>query len=393
MEFMQLTNDQQLMLNGECGEAARQSMEILAALGKIYGAKDMVSITSAQVAGVSYKTIGEAGLEYLQDFAAAGACVRIPTFLNPAGMDREQWQKLKVPAAFAKKQLEILSAFSKMGISSTCTCTPYLVGIRPKLGEHIAWSESSAISFANSVLGARTNREGGPSALAAAVCGCTPNYGLHLDENRIANLLVKVETPLKGTSDFGAMGAFVGEAAKGKTPAFVGVKAASEDRLKSLGASMAAWGSTAIYFMKGVTPEWNVVKGAEELTFGAAELAATREKMGGEGKPDIIAIGCPHASLQEIEEVAARVRGKKLQTKLWVCTARQTLEAADNAGFTREIEQAGGNVVADTCMVVCPLEEMGMAHAACNSGKAAKYLTNMFKKKVVYGDVEDIICE
>ena len=353
----------------------------------------MVPITSAQVAGVSYKTIGEAGLEYLQDFAAAGARVRIPTFLNPAGMDREQWKELSVPAAFAKKQLEILSAFSKMGISSTCTCTPYLVGIRPKKGEHIAWSESSAISFANSVLGARTNREGGPSALAAAVCGCTPNYGLHIEENRIANLLVKVEAPLKGTSDFGAMGAFVGEAAKGKTPAFVGVKGASEDRLKSLGASMAAWGSTAIYFMKGVTPEWNVSQGAEEITFGAKELKATREKMGGEGKPDIIAIGCPHASLAEIEEVAAKVRGKKLKTKLWVCTARKTKEAADKAGFTREIEQAGGNVVADTCMVVCPLEEMGITHAACNSGKAAKYLTNMFKRKVVYGDVEDIICE
>jgi len=390
---MELTSEQQLMLNGERGEAARQSMEILSALGKIYGAADMVPITSAQVAGVSYKTIGDAGLEYLQDFAAAGARVRIPTFLNPAGMDREQWQTLKVPAAFAKKQLEILSAFSKMGISSTCTCTPYLVGIRPKLGEHIAWSESSAISFANSVLGARTNREGGPSALAAAVCGFTPNYGLHLDENRVANLLVKVEVPLKGTSDFGAMGAYIGEAAKGKVPAFTGVKAASEDRLKSLGASMAAWGSAAIYFMKGITPEWNVAQGAEEITFGARELSAMREKMGGAGKSDIIAIGCPHASLQEIEEVAARVKGKKLKTKLWVCTARKTKEAADKAGFTREIEQAGGNVVADTCMVVCPLEEMGITHAACNSGKAAKYLTNMFKKKVVYGDVEDIVCE
>lgn len=389
---MHLTPEQQSMLDGERGEAARQSMEILSALGRIYGARGMVPVTSVQVAGVSYKTIGEAGLEYLQDFAAAGAKVRVPAFLNPAGMDREQWQTLKVPAAFAKKQLEILSAFSKMGISSTCTCTPYLVGIRPKLGEHIAWSESSAISFANSVLGARTNREGGPSALAAAICGFTPNYGLHLDENRVANLIVKVETELKGTSDFGAMGACIGEAAKGKVPAFTGVKAASEDRLKSLGASMAAWGSTAIYSMKGITPEWNVAQGAEEITFGAKELKETREKMQGDGEPDIIAIGCPHASLSEIEEVAAKVRGKKLKTKLWVCTARKTKEAAEAAGYVKAIEDAGGKVVADTCMVVCPLEEMGIRHAACNSGKAAKYLTNTFRRKVVYGDVEDIVC-
>ncbi|MCX6770475.1 MAG: aconitase X catalytic domain-containing protein [Candidatus Micrarchaeota archaeon] len=393
MAFMQLSSEQQSMLEGELGGAARQSMEILCALGRIYGARNMVPITSAQVAGVSYKTIGDAGLEYLQDIASAGARVRVPTFLNPAGMDREQWQALKVPPAFAKKQLEILAAFAKMGISSTCTCTPYLVGIRPKLGEHIAWSESSAISFANSVLGARTNREGGPSALAAAICGCTPNYGLHLDENRVANLRVLVDVELKGMSDYGAMGAYAGEAAKGKTPAFIGVKGATEDRLKSLGASMAAWGSTALYFMKGITPEWNVAQGAEEITFGAQELRAMREKMGGDGKPDIIAIGCPHASLSEIEEVAEKVQGKKLATKLWVCTARKTKEAADKAGFTRTIEQAGGNVVADTCMVVCPLEEMGITHAACNSGKAAKYLTNMFKRKVVYGDVEDIVCK
>jgi predicted aconitase len=390
---MELTREQQSMYDGESGEACRQSMEILAALGKIYGARDMVPITSVQIAGVSYKTIGEAGLEYLQGFAAAGARVRIPAFLNPAGMDREQWNELGVPAEFAKKQIEVLDAYAAMGIGMTCTCTPYLVGIRPKLGEHIAWSESSAISFANSVLGARTNREGGPSALAAAICGCTPNYGLHLDENRVANLFVKVETPLKGMSDFGALGAFVGEAAKGKVPAFVGVKGASEDKLKSLGASMAAWGSTALYFMQGITPEWNMADGSEEIVFGAQELAQTRGKIQGEGEPDIIAIGCPHASLSEIEEVAARVRGKKLATKLWVCTARKTKEAADKAGFTREIEQAGGNVVADTCMVVCPLEEMGIRHAACNSGKAAKYLANMFKRKVVYGDVEDIVCK
>lgn len=392
-EGMELTKKQQSMLDGESGEACRQSMEILVALGKIYGAKGMIPITSAQIAGVSYKTIGDAGLEYLQDLAGKGARVAIPAFLNPAGMDSEQWKGLGVPEAFAKKQLEVLASYRSMGIAMTCTCTPYLVGIRPKLGEHIAWSESSAVSFANSVLGARTNREGGPSALAAAICGCTPNYGLHLDENRVADFLVKVDVPLKGMADFGALGAFAGEAAKGKAPAFTGVAGATEDRLKSLGASMAAWGSSAIYFVKGVTPEWNVEEGAEEISFGSQELKEAREKMGGDGKPDIIAIGCPHASLAEIEEVAAAVKGKRLKSKLWVCTARKTREAAQKAGYVKAIEDAGGNVVADTCMVVCPLEEMGFSHAACNSGKAAKYLTNMFKRKAVYGDVGDIVCE
>ena len=392
---MQLTSEQQSMLEGEKGEACRQSMEILSALGKIYGAQGMIPVTSAQIAGVSYKTIGDAGLEYLQDMVKNSARVRIPAFLNPAGMDREQWQKLKVPAAFAKKQLEVLDAYKAMGISLSCTCTPYLVGIRPKKGEHVAWSESSAIAFANSVLGARTNREGGPSALAAAICGVTPNYGLHLDVNRSCALLVKVEADVKTSADFGALGAFVGENAKGRNPAFTGIAKASEDKLKGLGASMAASGSVALYNMHGITPEWNVADKAEAITFTARELASYREKLGAgsKEKPDIIAIGCPHASLAEIEEVAARVHGKKVGCELWVCTARKTKEAADKAGFTAAIEAAGGHVVADTCMVVCPIEEMGFKTAACNSGKAAKYLASMCKQKVVFGDVEDIICK
>jgi predicted aconitase len=173
-----LSEEEQRMFDGEEGEAKRQSMEILVALGRIYEAERMIPITSAQVSGVSYKTIGEAGLEYLEDLVQKGAKTSIPTFLNPAGMDVSQWKEMKIPEDFAKKQIKVLEAYSKMSIMKTCTCAPYFIGIRPKQGEHIAWAESSAVAFANSVLGARTNREGGPSALAAAICGVTPEYGL-----------------------------------------------------------------------------------------------------------------------------------------------------------------------------------------------------------------------
>ncbi len=388
---MHLTKKEQSMSDGEAGEAARQSMEILAALGRIYGAQNMIPVSSVQVAGVSYKTIGDAGLEYLRDLAAKGAKVRVKTFLNPAGMDRGQWKEMRVPENFAKKQLEVLGAYSSMGIEATCTCTPYFIGVRPSKGEHIAWSESSAVAFANSVLGARTNREGGPSALAAAICGVTPNYGLHLDENRISNFVVEVEAELKTSSDFGAMGYAVGEMAKGRHVAFTRVKSASEDHLKALGAAMAASGSAALFYMKGITPEYNVSDSAERITFSAKELALTKGKMGTNEKPQLVAIGCPHASIDEIAEVAALVNGKKLSTDLWVCTARQTKEKADRLGYTRAIEAAGGRVISDTCMVVCPLEEMGYKVTASNSGKAAKYLSSMQKQKVVFGDVKDII--
>lgn len=380
------------MYDGEMGEATRSSMEILVALGKIYDAKRMIPVTSAQIAGVSYKTIGEAGLDYLKHMAENGAKVQIPSFLNPAGMDRAQWRGMKIPEHFAKKQIEVLDSYARMGITMSCTCTPYLVGLRPKIGEHIAWSESSAVSFSNSVLGARTNREGGPSALAAAVCGVTPEYGFHLDENRVSDFVIDVEADLKTTTDFGAMGYYLGSIIKSRNPAFTGMKNATEDKLKGLGAAMAASGSVALFFAKGITPEYNVSEKPEKITFTQKELDETKAKLDSGEKPDLITIGCPHASIAEIKEVAEAVKGKTLDCNLWVCTARQTKAVADELGYTKIIEAAGGRVVADTCMVVCPLEDMGYRVTGCNSGKAAKYLSSLCKQKVVFGNIGDIIC-
>ncbi|MEW6036301.1 MAG: aconitase X catalytic domain-containing protein [Candidatus Micrarchaeota archaeon] len=389
---MELSKEEQAMFDGERGEAARESMEILVALGRIYCAERMVPVSSAQVSGVSFKTIGQAGLEYLQGLAIKGARTRIPTFLNPAGMDAEQWKEMGVPEDFAMKQIAILDAYSGMGIMKTCTCTPYFIGIRPGRGEHVAWAESSAVAFANSVLGACTNREGGPSALAAAICGVTPYYGLHAPENRVARLVVDVSgCELRTTADFGALGYAIGSMAKDRYPAFTGMNRASEEQLKVLGASMAATGSVPLFFAKGITPEWSVAEDAEAVPFGAKELAAEKGRMDCAAKPDLVTIGCPHASLNEIREVARMVSERKPTCGFWVCTARKTKDEAVRLGYARDIEAAGGKVVADTCMVVCPLEQMGYRVTGTNSGKAAKYLPNLCRQRVAFGDIGDIL--
>ncbi len=389
-----LSKEEQKMLNGEFGEATQQAMEILLAIGKIYNAEKMIPVSSAQISGVSYKTIGDATLEYLQEMVKKGARVRIPSFLNPAGMDLENWKKMKVPKDFAEKQLQILEVYTQMGINPTCTCTPYLIGVRPKLKEHIAWSESSAVCFANSVLGARTNREGGPSALAAAICGITPYYGLHLEENRISNLEIIVQAKLKDSSDFGAMGYFLGSIIKEKIPAFRGINSADEDKLKALGAAMAATGSAALFYVENITPEFVLSDKHEEIIFEEKDLQEIKEKINLETKnqkPELIAIGCPHASLDEIKKVSELVKGKKLACDLWVCTSRIVKEKAEKSGYVKTIEDAGGIVVADTCMVVCPIEEIGYKITGVNSGKAAKYLPSFNKQKVVFGNTEEIL--
>ncbi len=176
---MLLTDEERAMLDGSAGRAAQKAMQILAALGEIYGAERLVPVSSVQISGVSYDNLGEAGLEFLDEMADGGGHARVLTTLNPAGMDVENWQAMGISPDFARQQARVIEAFARMGVTTTCSCTPYLFGNLPHYGEHVAWAESSAVCFANSVLGARTNREGGPSALAAALTGRTPAYGLH----------------------------------------------------------------------------------------------------------------------------------------------------------------------------------------------------------------------
>lgn len=394
---MYLTSEEESMYNGEKGSAVQKSMEILVALGDIYDAEKMVNIDSAQISGVSYKTIGDAGLEYLEELAATGVKVNVPSTLNPAGVDLEQWKELGFSEEFAEKQIRIVDAYQKMGISTTCTCTPYLVGNVPSLGSHIAWSESSAVCYANSVLGARTNREGGPGALAAAICGKTAAYGYHLDENRKASFFFNVETKLSRT-DYGALGYLVGKEVGSGVPYFKLQNKPSLNDLKSLGAALASSGAVALYHVEKVTPEYLTalndvnIDNLEKISINRSDIDETSQKLSTTSrKPDLICVGCPHASLDEIKFIAEKVVGRKLKTPLWVCTSISIKAAADRMGYTRSIEKAGGKVVCDTCMVVAPIEELGFEVVGVDSAKAANYVPTMCGLNVCYNNLENLI--
>lgn len=390
---MYLTKEEEKILEGEKGEVLEKMFRLIVRLGDIYDADKMIPVGSVQVAGVSYKSIGDPGTAFLEDMASKGTKVQVLTYLNPAGMDIEDWSKLGVPKDFAKNQLRIMSAFKKMGIVVTSTCTPYLAGNLPRFREHIAWSESSAVSFSNSVIGARTNREGGPSALAAAICGKTPNYGLHLWERRQPTIKVNVDADLDFNSDFGALGYLVGKQVKNKIPYFAGIKNANTDQLKALGAAMAASGAVALYHAEGLTPEADLIEkdGLETIDVGKKELEETYEKLNTGTDPDIVILGCPHASLREIAYLSEKLKDKKLKKPVWICTSRMMKETADRMGFTEIIEKAGGNIVADTCMVVSPIERMGYKTTGVNSGKAANYLPGFCKQKVVFANIDKLV--
>jgi hypothetical protein len=391
---MFLTKEQEKMLAGERGEVIERQMRLLVRLGEIYKADRMIDVGSAQVAGVSYKSIGDPGLDFLEDIARKGAKVRVMTTLNPAGMDMESWEEMGFPKDFAHNQIRIMKAFEAMGIVTSATCTPYLAGNLPRFREHIAWSESSAVAFSNSVIGARTNREGGPSALAAAICGFTPNYGFHLDENRKPQLLVKVDAKLEFNADFGALGSHVGKIAGSKVPYFTGITTnANTDHLKALGAAMAASGAVALYHAEGLTPEAHFIdtKGLETIEVGEKEIKEAYAKLNTGSEPDLVVVGCPHASLREIIHIAEKVKGKHLKKPLWICTSRVMKDAAKRMGLAATIEKAGGKIVADTCMVVSPIEQMGFKTTGVDSGKAANYLPGFCKQSVVFRRIDDLI--
>jgi len=333
-----------------------------------------------QIAGVSFDNLGEAGLGFLSEMAAGGGQVRVLTTLNPAGMDIENWQALGIDPEFARDQERVIEAYAKMGVVTTCSCTPYLFGNLPHFGEHIAWAESSAVCYANSVLGARTNREGGPSALAAALTGRTSAYGLHQDENRRPGLTIQVEASLTDTRDFGALGVAVGRAIESRQvkaiPYLRGIPAATVEQLKSLCASIATYGGLAMFHMEGVTPESAQYAPPEKtLVIGQGDLdeaIRSLDAFPSSDEVDFVSLGCPHLSLNEIQRVAKILAGKHVRKTFWITTSRPIKRIADQMGYTAIIETAGAIFAVDTCCVVAPIKGRFKA-LATDSAKACYY--------------------
>ncbi len=356
---MFLTEDEENMLSGAEGYAVKKSMEILVALGRIYGAEKLIEVASVQVAGVSYHNLGDAGLQYLEELAKDGK-VRVLTTLNPAGMDLKDWKRLGIDKEFAEKQNLVIEVFKKMGIIISCTCTPYLIGNLPRYGEHIAWSESSAVTFANSVIGARTNREGGPSALAAAFVGKTPHYGLHLSENRKPDIKVHVATKLPKISDWGALGYCIGKKASNNIPYITGIKTADLNELKSFCASVVTYGSKPMFHMEEITPESEKYEPPREtIIITNEDIKDAYQSINDDfNEIDLICIGCPHCSIKEIAKIAKLLENRKISpnTEFWVACSRLVKQMADKGGYTKVIEEAGGKFACDTCMAVAPLK-------------------------------------
>lgn len=391
---MRLNDEQKQMLDGGRGEGARVAMEMLLAIANVYGAEDLVPIQSAHCAGLSLKSHGLAGMRWVEDMAAKGTRVVVPTTMNVVGVDRSR--DLGLPADdWCIPQMRIERGYEAMGCFGTSSCVPYYYSFLPKFGEHIAWAESSAVVFTNSVLGARDNREGGPSAWAAAVTGYTPNYGFHLDENRTGDILFKVTARLEDIADYGAIGNYVGRLVGEQIPVFDGLPGPTTDELVYFGSAMASAGGVALFHALGITPEApdleTVFKGKkyEVVELGEREKAEGYESLncGRRRDVDYVALGCPHYSLNQVRAVAEKLRGKHVAegVTLWVHTNVAVKAMARELGYMQMIEDAGGVLTQDLCTILSCPETLGFHTLATNSPKMAFYAPGNNQFDVWYG--------
>jgi len=365
---MHLTSEEEKMYDGEYGWAYQVSMKILVRLGDLFGATRLVPIKSAHISGVSYKTMGDASIDFLNTLASEGGKTLVISTLNPAGFDPEYLVQ-RFPQECREKQLRIIDLYETMGIQPTLTCTPYYLR-KPQPSWHLAWAESSAVVYANSILGSWTNREGSPSSLAAALVGKVPNYGMHQAENRQPSLLIKVECSLVNETEFGALGIYAGKLLRDRIPIFEGLSNYVDDDLKQLAAGLASSGMTSMFYysvpfekreLETVSIETKDIKNTVESLSTASEV------------PDLIFIGCPHCSLSELQSIAQALEGRKVKRgiELWVCTSRHLKQKAVN--HVNIIEKAGGHVLCDTCAIVTWIKNLGVNTMMTNSAKAAYY--------------------
>jgi predicted aconitase len=362
-------------------------MELLVALGDIYGAERLIPIDSAQVSGASFKTIGDAGIRWLEEMGAEGSA-SVPAMVNPLGMDLRRWRSMGIHSQFHAKQVRIVKAYQSMGLLPVYSCTPYLAGHRPRRGHHIAWAESSATVFANSVVGARTNREGGPSALAAAIIGKTAEYGLHLDENRIPRVMIHLESiPPELISIAGYL---TGKAAGNRIPMVTGLDM-TPDEHKTFGAAVAASGAVSMYAFDSKRAKGRAATGSydDKICMDASDVKRCAEELMGGGDWDLVAIGCPHCSVHELRGMASKLKGKKPKKgcDVWFCTSRKAYaECPEAVSVLRRF----GKVLCDTCMVVAPIEEL-YSLTATNSGKAMVYLPTLGRQKASFRTTDQLL--
>jgi cis-L-3-hydroxyproline dehydratase len=393
------------MLSGASGHATKLAMSILVRMAEVAGANELLDITGAHIDSTVY--IGEAGLEFAERLASLGAKVAVRTTLNVSGLDEHHWREWAVPSDWARQAYRQMTAYQSMGTIPTWTCAPYQTEMRPSFGQQIAWGESNAIVFANSVLGARTERYPDLFDICCAITGRAPAIGLHLSKNRAGQLLFRlmdVPEELQGRDDFyPVLGNLIGRASLDRIPVIDGMRVQpDEDRLKAFGAAAASSGGIALFHMIGITPEAPTLERAfqgkapvETIEITMEALRASRQELTHTDSHQLhlVVLGSPHFSLAEFQRLAPLLKGKRKHPdlKFLVTSSRAMTQLAQKAGFLEPLESFGAQITVDTCILTSPMLPAEIQNLMTNSAKFAYYTPGLLGKKVAFGSLEDCV--
>jgi hypothetical protein len=401
---LELTAAERAVLDGGAGEGAAMAMRIVVAATELLGAGRLVEISSAHIDGCLHH--GDGGVEFAERLAGGGGRVAVPTTLNVGALDLLHPGLVRADTHKTEMARRQMDAYVTMGARPTFTCAPYQVGHEPAVGEQVAWGESNAIAFVNSVLGARTERYGDFLDACCALTGRAPLHGLHDDANRRATVVVDatgVPDDLKHRDVFyPVLGTWLGLEVGREIAALVGLPSStSRDQLKALGAAAASTGAVALFHVVGVTPEASTLEAAtgvrppeRALTLSADMLRVALGRLSTaatDGGVDAVAVGSPHFSLAEFTTLGRLVRGAKLRIPFFACTARDTLHELERRGMVDGLRAAGVDIVVDTCVVVTPILPAHGGVLMTNSGKFAHYGPSNTGYEVVYGSLEDCV--
>jgi predicted aconitase len=414
-----LTDDEKRMRDGDEGEAVAAAMDLLIRYGDALEAERLVDTrnvagTMTQPSPAKAALVAEGG--WAHAFAVMNLDhdgpldipdVRVPTCQLQHGFAADAEGLTAYPAASIRLQEDAEAYFTARGVRVLGTCTPYQVGNLPARDEHCAWMESSAVVYANSVLGARTNCEGASSTGAASLTGKIPYWGNHIPENRYATHLVRADVDVTGFQEWGMLGYHVGDRVLEARPAVVGRLAPPSDAdLKHFGAATATSGGVELYHLPGITPEaptleaafggGDVPRSAETIVYGRRERAAVYEALNGRGESDevdFVLLGCPHASLEQVAEIAGMLEGRRLHdgAQLWVMLPRALAEQSLRAGWTRTITRAGGRVLMDSCPAMSRAAPPGTRVMATDSAKQAHYLPAILGIEAWFGTTRECV--
>ena len=393
------------MLNGVHGPAPRLAMSILVRMADVWDASELMDISQAHIDSTIY--LGDATLEFAERLASLGARVSVPTSLNVSGVDECGWKDWAVPAEWAAKAARQMLAYERMGAVPTWTCAPYQTKMRPSFGQQIAWGESNAIAFANSVIGARTERYPDLLDICCAITGRVPAVGLHLTVNRAGQmLLLLVDVPHALQADdqfFAVLGHLVGMLAANRIPVVDGVEVQpAEDQLKAFAAAAASSGRVALFHMVGVTPEAPTLEAAFQGREGAPAIAITmsdlqaarRELTTADGRDlDMVILGSPHFSLAEFRQLAPLVAGRRAdpRVKFLVTSSRLMKADAERAGVLAPIVAFGAEITLDTCILASPMLPPEIRTLMTNSAKYAYYAPSLLNTRVTFGSLADCV--